>query len=90
MGVYGLTYEIKNGFVENLRLLNGKPLHPRKRYRVALNSYVLASGGKRNPIIRRLAYAPESRMEMIKTSTRDAVIQYIQKHSPLFSEEIMK
>jgi len=69
--------------IDNLRDGKGELLHPRKRYRVALNSYVLASGGERYLKTRKLAELPESRLTMIDKDTRAMVMDYIRKNSPL-------
>jgi hypothetical protein len=63
------------------------PLHlteyARKRFRVAMNSYALASGGGRFPVLREIAERPESRLEMTDIDTRTAVVEYVRKHNPL-------
>ena len=91
MSAYGLDFDTErrdgNTVVSRLRLPDGSPLHPRKRFRVALNSYVLASGGTRFPTVRRLADQPESRLEVTTLDTRTVVTDYIRKHSPLSLEE---
>jgi len=87
MGAYGLEFDTErrdgNTVVSRLRLPDGSPLHPRKRFRVALNSYVLASGGTRFPTVRRIADGPEARLELTTLDTRTVVTDYIRKHSPL-------
>jgi 2',3'-cyclic-nucleotide 2'-phosphodiesterase (5'-nucleotidase family) len=88
MGVYGITYELHETEepgqrVRNLRLADGSAIHARRRLSVALNSYVLASGGGRFPAARRLADQPLSRLEMTGVDTRSAVREYIVEHSPL-------
>ncbi|HEY8241769.1 MAG TPA: bifunctional UDP-sugar hydrolase/5'-nucleotidase [Kiritimatiellia bacterium] len=87
MGTYGLDYDVeKEGSksrATRLRLPDGEPLHPRKRFRVAINSYVLASGGRRFPRLREIAEQPESRLGLKNIDTRNAVVEYIRKHSPL-------
>ncbi|HEY8241767.1 MAG TPA: 5'-nucleotidase C-terminal domain-containing protein, partial [Kiritimatiellia bacterium] len=93
MGAYGLDFDVQrqNGEsqVTNLRLPDGTPLHARKRFRVAANSYVLASGGTRFPATRRIADEPESRLELTTLDTRSVVIDYIKRHSPLNLTDIM-
>ncbi len=69
--------------VWDVRGPEGEDPHPRKRYRVALNSYVLASGGRRFPKIRKLADAPESRLELLEVQTRDALRSTIRRHTPI-------
>ncbi|MCB1068884.1 MAG: bifunctional metallophosphatase/5'-nucleotidase [Kiritimatiellae bacterium] len=91
---YGFTYTIVDsasgetyaGFQDAA----GVPLHPRKRYRVAMNSYVLASGGTRYPQVRRLVDQPIARLTMTGVDTRDAVRQYLRQHPSLDPETLMK
>ena len=88
LGVYGLSYELHPNAppgerVRNLRLADGSKPHARKRFRVAMNSYALASGGGRFPLLRKIVERPESRLEMTDIDTRTAVIEYVRKHSPL-------
>jgi 2',3'-cyclic-nucleotide 2'-phosphodiesterase (5'-nucleotidase family) len=88
LGVYGLSYELHPNAppgerVRNLRLADGRKPDARKRFRVAMNSYALASGGGRFPLLRKIVERPESRLEMTDIDTRAAVIEYVRKHSPL-------
>lgn len=88
LGVYGLSYELHPNAppgerVRNLRLADGSRPHARKRFRVAMNSYTLASGGGRFALLRETAKRPESRLEMTNIDTRTAVVDYVRKHSPL-------
>ena len=88
MGVWGLAYDITPGAppgrrVRNLRLPDGSVPHARRRFRVALSSYALASGGGRFPRLRRIAGRPESRLEITEIDTRRAVADYVRKRSPL-------
>ncbi len=91
MGVYGIRYDLHayeevGRRVRNLRMADGTPIHPRKRLRVAMNSYVLASGGGRFPAVRRIADDPLARLEMTGIDTRGAVRNYIRRHSPVAIE----
>jgi len=85
LGAWGFTFnrESNGGHVQisDLRDMDGTPLHPRKRYRVALNSYVLASGGERYLATREIAELPESRLEMLEHDTRKLVVEYIKKRT---------
>lgn len=69
--------------VQNLRLSDGQPLHPRKRYTLALNSYVLASGGQRYMRIRQIADDPIARLDWLASPTREVVSAYLQTHRPV-------
>ena len=88
LGVHGLSYELHPNAppgerVRNLCLADGSKPHARKRFRVAMNSYTLASGGGRFPALREIVERPESRLEMTDVDTRTAVVEYVRKHSPL-------
>lgn len=93
LGAYGFTFELKkeNGraAISDLRDPDGHPLHSRKHYRVALNSYVLASGGERYLKTREIAELPESRLEMLDVDTRELVANYIRNNfsAPVESAE---
>jgi 5'-nucleotidase / UDP-sugar diphosphatase len=88
MGVSGIRYAVDLGAPEGEQVgavtwPDGSPIHPRKRLGVAFNSYVLASGGTRFPVIRALADDPVNRLEMHAVQTRAALRQYIQRQTPL-------
>lgn len=84
LGAYGCLFDLERTArgpqVSNLRDGEGLPLHPRKRYKVALNSYVLASGGERNLRAREIAELPESRLIMLDIDTRELVMRYLKQH----------
>ena len=67
----------------DIRLANGTKPHGKQRFRVAVNSYTLASGGGRFRAVARLAESPNTRMEITKVDTRTAVADYIARKSPL-------
>lgn len=95
MGAFGLHYDWEKQadgkrHAVHLRTPAGEPLHARRKYRVALHSYNLASGGRRFPTIRTLADLPESRLEMTGIDTRTALINYVKKNSPLKLGAIME
>jgi len=79
----GLNYEMNNGVVEKIALADGTVPHPRRKFRVAFNSFVLASAGGRFNIVRDVVRRPRSRLRMHDLSLRDAVRKYMKKHSPL-------
>ena len=88
MGVYGVAYdycpnECEGARIRNLRLPDGTKPHGKQRFRVAVNSYALASGGGRFRVLARLAEKPNTRMEMTRVDTRAAVADYIARSSPL-------
>jgi 2',3'-cyclic-nucleotide 2'-phosphodiesterase (5'-nucleotidase family) len=95
MGTYGLHFDWEKGADGKMRAVklrdaNDKPLHGRKRYAVAMNSYDLASGGHRFQAVRDLADEPESRLDMTGVDTRTALIDYIKKNSPLKRDVIIE
>jgi hypothetical protein len=59
--------------------MNGRPLDPEKRYRVAFNSYMAASGGKRFLQLRSIIDSKDARVTASEISTRDAVMRYLAK-----------
>ena len=88
LGTWGLAYDLdtrapEGSRVSNLRLPDGAPLHGRKRFRVAVGSFALASGGRRYPVLSSLARKPECRLEMTNIDTRTAVIDYVRKRRRL-------
>ncbi len=91
MGVHGVRYTLHayappGERVRDLRYADGRPIHPRARLPVALNSYVLASGGRRFPSARRLADDPVTRLRWVGQDTRSAVRAYLARSSPLSLE----
>ena len=91
MGVHGVQYDLHayaepGRRIRNVRRADGSSIHPRTRLRVAMNSYVLASGGGRFPAARRIADEPMSRLVMTGIDTRAAVRDYMRRHSPLAIE----
>jgi 2',3'-cyclic-nucleotide 2'-phosphodiesterase/3'-nucleotidase len=84
LGPYGFTFALGDSAnssqrIGALRDLQGEALQGRRRYAVAMNSYVLASGGNRNQVVRQLADQPESRLQMLDTDTRSLVVSFIKK-----------
>ncbi len=84
----GLGYEIhayapEGKRIRNLRDAEGRPIHARRRLRVAFNSYQLAGGGGRFPELVRIVNQPEARLESIPATTRDLVMDYVRRHEEL-------
>lgn len=95
MGAHGLNYAwVDDGAggrrAAHLRLPDGSTPHPRKRLRVAVNSYVVASGGTRYAGLREIAERPESRLRIMDLDTRTAVLKYVTRHSPLSVGALME
>lgn len=84
LGPYGFSFDLeKNNHkveIKKIRNSSGDALHARKKYRVAFNSYVLASGGERYMAVRHLADMPESRLEMLLVDTRGLVVELLKSN----------
>jgi 5'-nucleotidase len=73
-GLWGLQATIDGeGRVRDLRDRDGRPLAPGRRLRVAFNSYVVAGGGGRFPVLREVLRRPEAGLQDLGISTRDAL-----------------
>ena len=91
-GILGLSYELdakaeRGRRVGELRLPDGSLPLGRKRYRVAINSYVLASGGGKFTVLGEFRRDPHARYELTDVNTRAAVVEYIRRHKVLRLEE---
>jgi len=87
-GVYGITYELNprapsGERVSNLCRSNGRPIKSDERISFAVNSYDLASAGGRFSRLREIMEKPEAKLEETDKDTREAVVDYLKKHSPL-------
>jgi len=69
--------------VVRLALPDGAQPHPRKRFRVAFNSYTLASGGGRFPALRAAVEKPEARLVLTTNDTRSAVREWLRRRRPV-------
>lgn len=81
-GAWGLQYEVHPNApagqrIRNLRWADGRPINGKRRIKVALNSYHLAGGGGRFPTLVKAAATPNCRLDMMKVTTRDMVIDHI-------------
>ncbi len=85
MGPGGFTYEVDESGKQVTRILlaDGSTPHPRKRLKLVVNSYVVASGGQRFPRLREIAERPETRLQLMEVDTRSSVIRYLEQHKPL-------
>jgi 5'-nucleotidase/UDP-sugar diphosphatase len=94
MGAYGFAYDIEEqGGVRRavrLRLADGSSPHPRQRLKLCVNSYVVASGGKRFNRLREIAELPETRLQLLPVDTRSAVVDYLKAHKPVTRELLRK
>ena len=87
-GLWGLTMKIMRSAPPGKRIVflgdrEGRTLPPDARIRLAANSYDLASGGQRWPKLRELADSPEAKLVEYDFQTREALAEYLRKHSPL-------
>lgn len=87
-GAWGLQYEVHPNApagqrIQNLRAADGSPINGKRRIKVALNSYHLSGGGGRFPALVKAAATPNCRLEMMTTTTRDMVIDYVRAHGAL-------
>jgi len=92
LGVSGLNAVLREGApagerVGKMTLPDGSSPHARKRFKVAFNSYTLASGGSRFARLREIVRRPESRFELTEIDTREAVRSYVRQRSPLTPAE---
>lgn len=87
-GVSGLVVEVQpdapaGSRVGRITLPDGTIPHSALRIPTAFNSYMLASGGGRFPVLREITQRPESRLELTATDTRDAVRAFLRARPPL-------
>lgn len=90
-GLWGMTMKLKPSAPEGKRIVflgdeNGKSLESDQDLFVAFNSYDLASGGTRWKKLREIVDRPQSKLKEYDFQTRDALANYIRKHSPLKAE----
>lgn len=60
-------------------IVRGKPLDPQAIYRVATTEYLAEGNYGMTP----LAFLPDDRFQGTNITVRDAVVEYVKKHSPL-------
>jgi 2',3'-cyclic-nucleotide 2'-phosphodiesterase/3'-nucleotidase len=87
-GIWGLKMKLKMNAPQGERVVSltdrdGKPLDNEKRYKVAFNSYELASGGLRFSKLREIAERPASKLVEYDFQTREAVLRYIEHHKEI-------
>jgi 5'-nucleotidase / UDP-sugar diphosphatase len=80
----GFRFEVsgegKNRRLTNLRLADGRPLDPTRRYSIAINTFDASSGGHRFMKLRDMLTRPEARLTFHPVQTRDALIDYFRRH----------
>ena len=77
---FEVTGERAQRRLTNLRRADGRPLHPSRRYRIAMNTFDASSGGHRFMKLREMLARPEARMTFHPVQTRDALIGYFRRH----------
>jgi 2',3'-cyclic-nucleotide 2'-phosphodiesterase (5'-nucleotidase family) len=87
-GIGGLKMKLRMSAPQGERVValtdrDGKPLDDSQRYKVAFNSYELASGGLRFSKLREIAERPSSKLVEYDFQTRESVIRYIEKQKEL-------
>jgi 2',3'-cyclic-nucleotide 2'-phosphodiesterase (5'-nucleotidase family) len=90
-GLWGMNMKLKPSATDGQRVIfvgdsKGQSLSPDRKILVAFNSYDLASGGRRWNRLRKLADDPSTQLKLYPILTRDALIDYIRKHSPIEPE----
>jgi 5'-nucleotidase / UDP-sugar diphosphatase len=77
---FTITGEGRDHRLTNLRLANGRPLDPARRYRIAMNTFDASSGGHRFMKLREMLARPDARMTFHPVQTREALIAYFRRH----------
>lgn len=95
MGVSGLVCDIDPAAPAGRRVIrialpDGRPPHARQRFLTAFNSHTLASGGRRHPTVRRMAFLPEAGFALTQIDTRDALRQWLGKRKTLSPAALAK
>ena len=77
---FEVTGERRERRLTNLRLSDGRPLDPGRRYRIAMNTFDASSGGHRFMKLRQMLARPEARVTFHPVQTREALIAYFRRH----------
>lgn len=79
-GIWGATASVSDTKTELLSIGRDKtPVVPEQRYKVALNSFTAAGGG-RTPILSEILSRPASNTKNTGVSTRNALVQWFKNH----------
>ena len=81
--LFSVTGEGGNQRLTNLRLTDGRPLDPSRRYRIAMNTFDASSGGHRFMKLRALLETRAARCTFHPVQTREAMIDYFRRHNPV-------
>jgi 2',3'-cyclic-nucleotide 2'-phosphodiesterase (5'-nucleotidase family) len=77
---FEVTGERAQRRLTNLRLADGRPPDPARRYRIAMNTFDASSAGHRFMKLREILGRPETKMTFHAVQTRDALIAYFRRH----------
>jgi 2',3'-cyclic-nucleotide 2'-phosphodiesterase/3'-nucleotidase len=69
--------------VQRLVAADGAPLEPDRRYTIAFNTWDAQSGGGRLMQMRRIIREPDSRHQVHRVQTRQALIEYFLRHQAI-------
>ena len=90
-GLWGLDIQRdETGKPRGLLTSDGQQVPASAKFRVAFNSYTLASGGGRFPTLRKITRQPSANLRDTGLMTRAVVEAYFRKHSPVNVNELMK
>jgi 2',3'-cyclic-nucleotide 2'-phosphodiesterase/3'-nucleotidase len=70
----------ENRRLTSLRLADGRPLDPARRYRIALNTFDARSAGHRFMKLRAILERPDARCAFHPVQTRETLIDYFRRH----------
>jgi 2',3'-cyclic-nucleotide 2'-phosphodiesterase (5'-nucleotidase family) len=74
--------------VTDITLPDGKPLDPKKRYRIALNSYDMQSGGNRYTKLNEIAYSKAAAAETFDVQSREALIEFFTEKKEITRKDL--
>jgi 5'-nucleotidase / UDP-sugar diphosphatase len=85
---FDITGGGRNRRLTNLRLADGRPLDPSRRYRIAMNTFDASSGGHRFMKLREMLDRAEARCTVHPVQTRDAVIAFFRRHKVVLRSQL--
>ena len=77
---FGVEGQGKNRRLTSLQRIDGRPLDPSRRYRIALNTFDSRSAGHRFMKLRAILDRPEARCMLHPVQTRETLIDYFRRH----------
>lgn len=83
-GIYGLEIRAtRDGRITALRYADGRDVPADARFRLTMNSYVVAGGGGRFPLLRQILRTPEAKLRDTGINSRDAVTDFLTRNPGL-------